>query len=163
MPKFKLKDLKNNIVNNKEIAKSDKKANIFRIPPPISLRPSKRMLEKSKFYQGKEKTLTFRLTYKKGQSYIQAFKSNIKNIVKIKKNFPNLSAKKSEEIYKVLNGPKKNKPRLDMMTKGLSRKQVLVSISSNNLDKFIILSSKHIANINRALKNIKSDVIADFI
>ena len=50
-----------------------------------------------------------------------------------------------------------------MMTKGLSRKQVLVSISSNNLDKFIILSSKHVANINRALKNIKSDVIADFI
>ena len=66
MPKFKLKDIKNNIVNNKEIAKSNNKANIFRIPPPISLRPSKRMLEKSTFYKGKEKTLTFRLTYKKG-------------------------------------------------------------------------------------------------
>ena len=50
-----------------------------------------------------------------------------------------------------------------MMTKGLSRKQVLVPMSFNNLDKFIILSSKHVANINRALKNIKSDVIADFI
>jgi len=55
MPKFKLKDLKNNTVNNKEIAKSGKKANIFRISPLISLRPSKRMLEKSKFYKGKEK------------------------------------------------------------------------------------------------------------
>ena len=90
-------------------------------------------------------------------------KSNIKDIVKIKKSFPNLSAKKVEEIHKVLNRLKKDKPRLNIITKSPSRKQILVLMSPNSSDKFIVLSSKHIANINRALKDIKSDVIADFI
>jgi len=47
--------------------------------------------------------------------------------------------------------------------KDLSRKQIIVSISSGNLEKFIILSNKYITNINRVLKDIKSDVIANFI
>jgi len=36
-------------------------------------------------------------------------------------------------------------------------------MSLTNVEKFIVLSGKHIANINRALKDIKSDIIADFI
>jgi len=44
--------------------------------------------------------------------------------------------------------------------KGLSRKQIIVPINSI---KFIVLSNKHVANINRELKNIKSDVMANFI
>ena len=36
-------------------------------------------------------------------------------------------------------------------------------ISSNNSEKFMVLSNKHVANINRALKDIKSDVMTDFI
>ena len=50
-----------------------------------------------------------------------------------------------------------------MTIKGLSRRQILVSMSLANFSKFMVLSYKHIANINRAFKNIKSDVIADFI
>ena len=50
-----------------------------------------------------------------------------------------------------------------MMTKGLSRKQIIIPMNLNNTNKFITHSSSHIMNINRALKNIKSDVIADFI
>ena len=46
-----------------------------------------------------------------------------------------------------------------MITKGPSRRQVLVPMSLSNLDKFIIHSNKHIANINSVLKGIKSDVI----
>ena len=49
------------------------------------------------------------------------------------------------------------------MTKRLSRKQIIVLISSNNLEKFIVLSNKHVANINRALKDIKLNVMTDFI
>ena len=49
-----------------------------------------------------------------------------------------------------------------MTIKGLSRKHVIVPISNNNKTKFIEESSAYITNINRALKNIKSEVIADF-
>jgi len=59
-------------------------------------------------------------------------KSSIKEIVKIKNNFLNLSAKKIEEVCKVLNEPKKNKPKLNITIKGLSRKQVIISTSLNN-------------------------------
>jgi len=31
------------------------------------------------------------------------------------------------------------------------------------VEKFIVLSGKHVANINRAFKDIKSDIIANFI
>ena len=48
------------------------------------------------------------------------------------------------------------------MTKSLLRKQIIVSIDNNNKAKFITSSSKHITNLNRILKNIKLDVIADF-
>jgi len=50
-----------------------------------------------------------------------------------------------------------------MMTKGLSRKKIIVSMSNKNKSRFIESSSDYIANINRALKNIKFKVIADFI
>ena len=36
-------------------------------------------------------------------------------------------------------------------------------MSSTNSDRFIALLSKHITNINRTLKNIKSEVVVDFI
>jgi len=36
-------------------------------------------------------------------------------------------------------------------------------MSTNNSESFITILSKHVTNINRALKNIKSEVITDFI
>ena len=36
-------------------------------------------------------------------------------------------------------------------------------MSLTNTSKSMVLSGKHIANINRVLKNIKSDIIADLI
>ena len=36
-------------------------------------------------------------------------------------------------------------------------------MSPMNSNKFMILFHKHITNINRTLKNIKSDIIANFI
>ena len=50
-----------------------------------------------------------------------------------------------------------------MTTKGLSKKQIIVSISNENKVKFMEESSVHITNLNRALKNIKSEVMVDFV
>ena len=50
-----------------------------------------------------------------------------------------------------------------MIIKGLSRKQVIIPMSNKNKLKFIEVSSTHVTNLNRALKNIKSEVMADFI
>jgi len=50
-----------------------------------------------------------------------------------------------------------------MTTKGPSCKQVIIPISLDNANNFVKKSNIHVANINRALKNIKSDVMADFI
>ena len=50
-----------------------------------------------------------------------------------------------------------------MTTKELSHKQVIVPMSINNTKNFVKDSSIHIININRSLKNIKSDIIVDFI
>jgi len=50
-----------------------------------------------------------------------------------------------------------------MTMKGPSRKQVIVLMNINNTRKFLKDSSTHIINIDRALKSIKSNVMADFI
>ena len=84
--------------------------------------------------------------------------SNIKEILKIKETFPKLQAKKIENIQKIINGNDKSKPKWNMTMKGLSRKQVIVSINNKNKLKFIELFSTHITNLNRVLKtsNLKS-------
>ena len=50
-----------------------------------------------------------------------------------------------------------------MTTKGPLCKQVIIPISLDNANNFVKKSNIYVANINRALKNIKSDVMADFI
>lgn len=86
--------------------------------------------------------------------------NNTREVLKIKEMFPNLQTKKSK---KIINDEEKPKPKLNMTIKGPLRKQVIVSISNNNKTKFIKDSIIHIANINRAFKNIKSEVMADLM
>jgi len=50
-----------------------------------------------------------------------------------------------------------------MMTKDSSYKQIIVSMDNNNRAKFMASSNLYITNLNRTLKNIKSDVMTDFI
>ena len=50
-----------------------------------------------------------------------------------------------------------------MTTKGPSRKQVIIPMSSENIISFMKSSSLHVANINRLLHNAKSDVLVDYI
>jgi len=123
-----VKTIKNITYNN--LAKG-KQANISKFPSPIPPRPNKSFLAKSKFFKN---NLTSDLAHE--QSYLQASKDNIRDIVKIKKTFPKLSSQKVSEIYKVLNNIKhKDEPKINMMTKGLSRKQIIVLMSMNNAKK----------------------------
>ena len=141
-----------------------KQADISRIPPPIPPRPSKSVLSKSKFYK---KIQASNLTPSShNRSYAQASKSNINEIIKIKDTFPKLPPNKVLDIHNMIimsNSNNKGKPKLNMTTKGPSRKQIIVPMSMNNTEKVLANSNVHVANINRLLKGIKSKISADFI
>ena len=49
------------------------------------------------------------------------------------------------------------------MTKGPSKKQIIISMNNVNRDNFMKNSNTHIINMNRVLKNIKTDVMVDFV
>ena len=59
-----------------------------------------------------------------GKSYAQVsyLWNNTRDVLKIKKTFPNLQAKKIENIQKIIKGNGKSKPKLIMTMKGPSRK-----------------------------------------
>ena len=88
---------------------------------------------------------------------------NTKKILKIKEKFPSLKAKNIENIQKIIKGDRNPRPHINMTIKGPSRKQVIVSMNDDNKKLFMGKSSSHISNINRALKNIKSDIMVNFI
>ena len=50
-----------------------------------------------------------------------------------------------------------------MTTKGPSRKQIIIPMSGDNISSFMKNSSLHVANINRLLWNVKTDVLVDYI
>jgi len=50
-----------------------------------------------------------------------------------------------------------------MTIKDLSRKQIIIPMGINNTEREIVKSNANIANINKLLKSIKSEVSVDFI
>jgi len=139
-----------------------KAVKIVKLSPPIPVHPPKEVLEKSKFF-GKGKKSTTATSSNSRKSYVQATSSNVSDILKLKENYPNLPVEKIENIHKVINDMDKTKPCIKMTTKELSQKQVIVSISKTNVNKIIVSLLDHVTNINRALKNIKSKVMIDYI
>jgi len=142
----------NNIALNKlsfsKLTK-EKKANIFRIPSPIPLRPSKSILAKSKFYNIDLSLLSNSKPYVK--SYVQASKRNINDIIKIKKAFLKLSFNKVLEVHNIINkAGNKDKPKFNMITKSLSYKQIIILMGTNNIERIINQVEKHVEN-NRLL------------
>ena len=91
--------------------------------------------------------------------YAQALASKVSEI---KENFPNLLVKKIENIYKTINDSGKVKSRINMTTKDILQKQIIIPMSNDNKSKFIALLSKYIANLNSILKGIKPEVIVYF-
>ena len=68
-----------------------------------------------------------------------------------------------DQIHKIVNSTPKSKPRIQMTTKGLSRKQIIIPMSNDNILKFMKESLFYVANINQALKNAKLEILVDFI
>ena len=99
--------------------------------------------------------------------YAQASKSNtskVNNILRVKEAFLSLLANEVNKILKVKNGSKgKKKPKLNMMTRGPSRKEVIIPMTKSNAELITKSVHKIIANINEHLKNSNSDVITNFI
>ena len=120
----------------------------------LSLWPSKSILAKSKFYR---KNQSFSSNNK---TYAQASKNSVNNIIKIKDAFPKLPAKKIIKIHNMVNNKKKIKPRINMITKSPFKEQVIILMSTNNLEAIIFQANMH---INHLLKNAKSEISADFI
>jgi len=134
-----------------------KKVKIWTIPPPLPPHLIKNNKEVKKKDARKDSKLI------KTKLYIQDLFTNVNNILKIKKNFSNLSWNKIEKVNRVIYDQKKIKPKINMITKGLLYRQIIISIDSENLAKILSKSVEHITNINSALRSIKLYIIADFI
>jgi len=50
------------------------------------------------------------------------------------------------------NSNQKDKPKFNMITKGLSRKKIIISMSMNNVKKVMVQSNVYVTNINQSLK-----------
>ena len=87
----------------------------------------------------------------------------LRKLSRSKRHFLNYKTRKLKIFKKIIGGESKAKPRLNMTMKGLSRKQVIVPMNTENITMFMKELSAHITNINRALKNIKLEIMADFV
>lgn len=134
---------------------------VSNILPSISPGLSKEDFKKWKFYQKKDKK-SVESTNKDRHSYVQVSLSNIKDILKIKKKFPNLLSKKIKKIHKSINKLRKKKPCINMITKSPSKRQIIVPMG-DNIPKLMLLSGDHISNINKSFRNIKFDIIANIV
>ena len=63
------------------------------------------------------------------KSYTQALLPLSSKILKIKKTFSKLQTSKFDNIHKIVSSTGKPKPKLNMITKGLLRKQIIISMS----------------------------------
>ena len=102
------------------------------------------------------------------KSYMQASKANIsprvEDILCIKDTFPELSADNVGRIIKVMNSNERHKkPIINITIQGPLRKQIIISMAKLKTELIINSASSNITNINKYLKNTKSDIIADFI
>ena len=78
--------------------------------------------------------------------------------------FSALLVDKVEKVLKMKNSREGNKkPKINMMTRGPSRKEVIILMAKYIAELIVNSAHIHIANINKCLKNSKSDIVADFI
>jgi len=104
-------------------------------------------------------------SYAQPSSLSKSNSSNITiDILKIKEMFLHLQNKKINQVQKIINrNNSKLKPHLNITTKCPSQKQVIIPINNKVTKRYLKDMSMHIININCVLKNIKSNIITDFI
>jgi len=135
---------------------------IVKLSPPIPVCLPKKILDKSKVF-GKDNKSMKTVNTNVRNSYAQVTSSNISDILKLKEKFPSLLAKKIEGIHRIINNINKVKPHLNMTMKGPLRKQVIILMSKDYVNNIMISANEYITNINRALKNVKSNIMVNFI
>ena len=102
------------------------------------------------------------------KSYVQAFKTNIlssiEDVIRVKETFPTLSADEVGKILKAKNSSgSTKKPKINMTTRRQSRREVIIPMTKTNAELIVNSAHIHISNINKCLKNSKSDIFTDFI
>ena len=153
----------NSIKTKKKRKKNmNKSASIKKLPLPILAKLPKEVKEISKYFKTTSSAYRNKNT-RKLYTQVSQLENNTRKVLKIKKAFLNLQTNKIENIQKIIKSDGKPKPKINMTTKSSSQKHVIVPMSNDNKTRFIKDSSNHITNINRALKNIKLEVIANFI
>jgi len=150
--------------NNKEKNHTPIPVSIEKAPPlpPLPAKTKSKVNRISKY---------FKLTNNKPnmekptKSYTQASRQSpsTSNVLKIKESFLALNANQIDRVNNIVKGNPKPKLRIQMTTKGPSRKQIIVPISSNNSVTFLKNSSAYVSNLNRLLGNAKTEVKVDFI
>jgi len=138
------------------------------LPPPLPVKSKREVNVISKYFQSKKPLVKTKKPIRNNnpaRSYAQATKlsANTLKVLKIKEAFPALNAKKIDQVNSIVKGNPKPKPRIQMTTKGPSRKQVIVPMSKDNNSNFMKNSALYIVNINRQLQNAKSKVLVDYI
>ena len=75
-----------------------------------------------------------------------------------------MSANEVEKMLKAKNsGVGNKKPKINMTTRELSRKEVIILMAKSNAKLIINSAHTHISNVNKCLKNSKSDIVANLI
>ena len=68
------------------------------------------------------------------------------------------------KVLKISNSREDSKkPRINMTTRGPSRKEVIIPMAKHIAELMINSAHTHIINVNKCLKNSKSDIVTDFI
>ena len=137
-------------------------------PPPLPAKTKKEINIISKYFHPKK--LSVENTTKGNntspeKSYAQASKPpvNTSDMLKIKETFPSLNVEKIDQVNSIVNGQNKPRPQIRMTTKSLSRKQIIIPMSGENISSFMKDSLLHVANINRNMRNAKSDILVDYL
>jgi len=102
------------------------------------------------------------------KSYTQASKTNIsssiEDVIRVKEVFPTLSADEVGKMLKAKNsGGGTKKSKINMTTRGQLRREIIIPMTKTNTELIINSAHIHISNINKCLRNFKSDIFADFI
>ena len=165
--KFTLRNSPTKSNVNKEIPKSNPVTiNKVLLFPPLLAKSKKEINAISKYFQSKNRLVENKTSNDNpGKSYAQATKpsANTSEVLKIKETFPSLNAQKIDQVNNIVNGQNKPKPRIKMTTKGPSRKHIIIPMSVKNVSSFMKNSSMNMANINRQLRNAKTDILVDYI
>jgi len=135
---------------------------------PLPAKSKKEINTISKYFHSKKPSVNNNVRFSNtqtGKSYTQTSKmsASTSDVLKIKETFPTLNANKINQINSIVHGQNKLKPRIKITTKGLSRKHIIIPMSSDNTASFMKNSSLNVANINRELQKAKTDILVDYI